>query len=203
MNRFLSLDFEGTSKEPRQGYPAQCGVALFVDGKVVAEDEFLMRQPRHYKTGRPTRVVDANSLDVWGMTLERLEFEGMTAGEGCARLRKFVHDTSCRTAPVLAYNVSYDIECYGQMLFDGGCYDRFIAEYIPQDEILSHRWVDAFRLARATLAGKLIKFDLDSVAAYYGLSRATDKHGALEDAKLAGHVYLALMGYADKEAVTA
>lgn len=186
--KILALDFEGTSKDPRMGYPAQIGVAVMDGDEVLAQDEWLHLQPVHYKTGAPTKVVDANSLRIWGMTLDRLDQEGITIREGCDRLARFVEDNAAQWLPIVSYNITYDVESYGAMLFEAGYYDRSLYKYLPYHEVLGPRWVCAYRMARLKLP-HLAGHKLDDVADHFGLARDTLTHGALMDAILGGKVY--------------
>lgn len=188
----LALDFEGTNKDPRKGAPCQIGLAVMDGEGVIASDEWLIAPPRHYKTGKPTREVDAYALEVSGLTLADIE-SGLTSYLSCARLASFVKDNNAGSLPVVAYNIGYDYECYGQMLYDGGHFDRDVYEYLPFGDVLGAKWICAFRMSRRLLSGDLIKFSLDDVAAYFGLSRVGGKHGALEDAILAGRIYARLL----------
>lgn len=187
--RLLAMDFEATNKDPRRGCPCQLGIAVMDGETIIAQDEWLIKPPTHYKTGKPTKEVDAYALRVSGLSLETIEAEGLSSTASCDRLRKFVVGQQAESMPVLCYNFTFDAETYGQMLFDGGCYDRSIYEYMPYPEILSPRWICAYRLARKKLANDLIKFSLDDVADHLGLQRSGDTHSALEDAVLAAKVY--------------
>lgn len=192
MSKILALDYEGTSKEPRRGWGCQLGVAIMDGPEVLAQDEWLIKCPRHYKTGKPMRECDAFSLGISGLTLERIEAEGVTAYESCERLKAFVLDNDAKHLPVVAYNFTYDAEAYGQMLFDGGHYDFEERQYFGYPEILGPKWICAYRWARRALEGRLTEWKLDDVAAHFGLARETESHEACADAILAGKVFHAL-----------
>jgi DNA polymerase III epsilon subunit-like protein len=187
--KHLALDFEGSSKEPRRGCPVQLGIAVMEDGNVLDSDEWMIRPPLHYKTGKPTREVDAYSLRISGLSLERIEAEGLTSRESCARLHTFIKKNSAISLQTVAYNFTYDAECYGQMLYDGGEFDRSVYEYLAYPDALGPKWTCAYRMARLMLADHLLKFSLDDVAGYFNLARSGETHGALEDAILAGKVF--------------
>ena len=190
--RILALDFEGTHREPRRGCPIQLGVAVMEDNQVLASDEFLIAPPVHYKTGKPMKEVDAYSLKVSGLTLDQVEAEGLKAYVACCRLDAFCQFNSAHNLPVLAYSFTYDAECYGQLLYEGGRYDYDLQKRLAYREILSPTWIDMYRIARRKLEGVIYDFTLDFVAEHCGLARASEKHGALEDAILAGSIYFEL-----------
>lgn len=184
--KLLALDFEASNKDPRRGCPVQMGVAVMEGETVLASDEWLIRPPVHYKTGKPMKEVDAYALRISGLSLDTIESDGLTSFESCARLATFVKDNAAGSMTNLAYNFTFDAESYGQMLFDGGHYDYDLREYMPFPDILSPKWICAYRMTRRMLADSLIKFSLDDAAGFFGLARGGDAHGALEDAILAG-----------------
>lgn len=187
--RVLALDFEGTNKEPRRGAPIQLGLAIMDSGTVVAQAETLIRPPTHYKSGKPTKEVDAYSLRVSGLTLEKVESEGLGSTTACKWLQSFVKKHDAKEMPIVAYSMSYDIECYRQLLYDGGTYDWDLREYFGFPEIICGPWHCAFSMARMRLSGKLLNFSLDDVAGFFGLSREGEAHGAGEDCILAGQIF--------------
>lgn len=201
--KLLALDFEGTHKNPRVGCPIQLGVAVVEDGNVLASAEWLIRPPTHYKSGKPTREVDAYALRVSGLTLEKVEEEGLCSVGACEALQTFVSENRATSLTVLAYNFTYDAECYGQMLYDGGAYDRYVGEYQAYPDILGAKWICAYRTAKLLLKNDLSRFSLDDVAGHFNLARAGDTHGALEDAILAARVYHNLTTAIKPEAATA
>jgi DNA polymerase III epsilon subunit-like protein len=188
--KILAIDYEGSHRNPRQGCPVQLGVAVMESGKVLAEGEWLIKPPVHYKTGKPTREVDAYALRVSGLDLDVIERDGLTSRECCETFESWVSDNEGRHLPVIAFNISYDVECYGNMLFDGGGYDRYAGVYKGYPEILGPKWICAYRWARRAI--DLESHSLDSVSGHFGLSRNAELHGAREDAILAGHVFFRL-----------
>lgn len=187
--KLLALDFEATNKDPRRGCPIQIGIAVVEGPDVLASAEWLIKPPVHYKTGKPTKEVDAYALRISGLSLEQIEADGCTSKESCVKLSEFVRENKAGSLPVLAYNFTYDAECYGQMLFDAGSYDFHTKEYLAFPDILGAKWICAYRTARLMLRDQLTKFTLDDVAAHFGLSRDTEVHSALPDAILAGRIY--------------
>ena len=186
--KVLALDFEGSHKNPRVGCPVQLGVAVMEGEQVMASAEWLIRPPLHWKTGKPTREVDAYALRISGLDLERIETEGLTSGEACRALQTWVSVEGAGSLPVLAFSMSYDIECYEQLLFDGGWFDFDLREYILYPAILGAKWICARQTARRMLPN-MLRHSLDDVAAKFDLARISDTHGALEDAILAARCY--------------
>lgn len=192
VNPTLAIDFEGSHKNPRVGCPIQIGIAL-MDGEQVLESwESLIQVPKHFRSGKPTREVDAYALKVSGLTLDDLE-NAPTCREVCAHLVSRIkawqskHSFSVDDVPNVAFNIGYDFEAYCDLLFQGGEYDRQLAEYVGFRAILGHKWECAAQMARRKL--NLYSYSLDSVALFYGLERSSEHHGALEDAILAGRVH--------------
>ena len=186
---FLALDFEGSHVDPQRGCPTQLGIALMDDeGTVHDSDEWLCAPPRHYKTNRVTREVDAYALQVAGLRIEDLD-AGLDPWQSCHRLSEFVAANRAGSLRVVCFNVAYDIAMYRNMLF-------FASDWHPTEkgvrvahpEILGPNWTCAYGMARAVVPF-LESHKLDDVAAHFGLSRSGESHGALEDAILAGRVF--------------
>lgn len=197
--KILAIDFEGTNREPRRGCPVQIGVCVMDGETVEVADEWLIRPPTHWKSGKPTKEVDAYSLRVSGLTLEDIEENGLPSEESCVRLAQFVKTNVASSLPVVAFSMSYDIECYERMLYDGGQYSFEDREYYPFRAILGAKWVCARQMARLMLPA-LMHYSLDDVAEFFGLVRDTENHEACADAILAGKVYARLRERAMKSA---
>lgn len=187
--KVLALDFEGSHLSTERGCPIQLGIAVMDDGQVIASDEFLLQVPKHYQTGRATREVDAYALQVSGLTIERIEAEGLEPVAACQRLDAFIAANQARSLRVLCFNVSYDLACYRNMLLFASDWHPVIrGKRAPFREILGANWTCVMATARH-LAKDLDDYKLDTVAAHCGLAREGQFHGALEDAILAGKIY--------------
>lgn len=192
----LAIDFEGSHKNPRVGCPIQLGIALMSGCDVLEQWETLIQPPKHYKSGRPMREVDAYALQVSGITLEDLE-SAPTPSQVCYSLSALVrawahgHRFNVEDVPNVAFNIGYDFEAYCDVLYNGGAYNYRTREYEGFSPILGHRWECASQLARRRLS--LCKYGLDDVLSHFELRRSTSAHGALEDAILAGKAYHRLM----------
>ncbi len=194
-NLIFAIDFEGSHKNPRVGCPIQIGLALMAGESVLESWESLIQPPRHYKTGRPTREADAYALQVSGLTLDELD-SAPASRQVCHLLSKVIEDWENKhrfeadDIPNVAFNIGYDFDSYCDLLFQGGEYDRHLAEYVGYKPILGSQWICASQMARRTIDAYSIRsYSLDDVASYFGMERSTDKHGALEDAILAGQAY--------------
>lgn len=188
MNKFYAIDFEATHKDPSRGYPWQIGVAFFDNGEVVDTFESRIAFPTHYKTGKYTKEADAIALSIGGVTLEDIT-EGPDTRTVLWDLNEFVAKHG--TAPNVAYNSSYDQQCYRQMLFEASDWhpsERGVRVNHP--EVLSPAWFDVMAQFRSLHPYETAS--LDNALLNYGMERSGDKHGALEDAILCGRLYFAL-----------
>ena len=194
MKSFISLDFEGSGKDPRRHAPTQLGLALFEGDEVVSTLETLIGPPRHYKTDAITREYDSVALELTGFTMKQL-LEAPSPAEVCSMVRAWVREHAIGNLPLVAYNAGgYDWPMMRELAYLGGGYDQLARRFEVASLGLSHRWVCAQELARAKIDPAEIEgWKLDQVAAHLGLDgRTTEFHGALEDAILAGRVLRAL-----------
>lgn len=169
------------------------------DAEVVASSEWLIAPPTHYKTGAITREYDERARLIHGYTLEHLQEHGKKVDRVCFELREFVNANGVQNHPVVAYNAGYDLPMLGTLMFLAGQWDRDLQAFVPFLPPISGPWQDAFLLAKRRIDG-LTNYKLDTVAAYFGLSRQGERHGALEDAILAGRVFTCLREAARQEA---
>lgn len=188
--RYIALDFETSGLDPSRHAPVQLGVALFDEGRPVATMEAMIQPPVHYKTGRTTREYDATALEISGLTLDQLR-QAHPANRVVFDLAQFAIRHKARYLPIVAFNASFDLAFYSTLLFLAGEYDRHAAAFRPATPPLIGPWHCARMLAQATVP-TLPDHKLDTVAARYGLKRTGEKHGALEDAVLAGLVHWAI-----------
>jgi DNA polymerase III epsilon subunit-like protein len=194
MKSFISLDFEGSGKDPRRHAPTQLGLALFEGDEVVSTLETLIGPPRHYKTNAINREYDSVALELTGFTMKQL-LEAPSPAEVCSMVRSWVREHAIGNLPLVAYNAGgYDWPMMRELAYLGGYYDQRARRREPASLGLSHRWVCAQELARAKIEPEEVEaYSLDQVAKVLGLDgRTTELHGALEDAILAGRVLRAL-----------
>jgi DNA polymerase III epsilon subunit-like protein len=189
MSRFLALDFETSGTDPRRHAPVSLGVALMEGPEVLDSREWIIAPPKHYKTGRVEREYDVFALKVSGLTLAQIE-RGLTAIQVCGQLADWSRSNGSKDLAVVAFNASFDLSFYSDLLFLGGRYDTPSRAFKPFTPPLTGPWQCARMIAQTSV--DLPKYDLDTVANHFGFERSTDKHGALEDAILAGRVYAAL-----------
>lgn len=187
--KFIAIDFEGSSKDPRRGAPIQIGAVLMDDDEVIGTFESLIGLPRHYKTGKITREVDAIALAVSGITLEQLESAPSSStviNDFETKFGDYSH------LPMVAFNASYDLECFNNLYFEAGSFDFDAREYFGRQPVGFSNWICARMFAQSTL-NYCANFSLDEVVTFLNLPpREGDQHGALEDAILAGKVYAKL-----------
>lgn len=187
MTRFIALDFETSGLDPQRHAPVSIGVALFEDGEVGPEFEMHVGPTRHWKTQRIEREYDLCALEVSGASWPKIKSSPPPA-HVVHELRCHIDNWEANDLPVVAFNAPFDFAFYSQLLFmssDWHPTERGVrVQPVPP---LCGPWYCAKMLARREL--QLTNYSLDDVAAYFGLSRTGDKHGALEDAILAGRIY--------------
>lgn len=189
--RFLALDFETSGLDPKRNAPVTLGVQLFVDGEPFggACREWTVAPPRG-KDGKVTREYDVVALKISGKTLAQIE-QGMSAQDVCAELRQFARTYNAQFLPVVAFNAPFDFAFYSELLFMAGSWNQAERRYEGFPPPLAGPWQCA-RMLAAVKAPEIGKYSLDSVSAHFGLSRSSEKHGALEDSVLCGRVFCEL-----------
>lgn len=186
--RFLALDFETSGLRPGEHAPVTLGVALMDGETVVDSREWLFAVPTN-KDGKPTRAYDVIALEISGTSWTKIKKEGRPHADVCRELIAFAREHQAATLPVVAFNAPFDFAWYSDLLFLGGSWNqvaRCFQTFLPP---LVGPWHCARLMACADPMVDLARYDLDGVAQHFGLSRETDKHGALEDAILAGRIY--------------
>ena len=105
-------------------------------------------------------------------------------------LTTFVYDHADPSDMVVAFNAPFDFAFYSEALFMGGSWNQRAKKFETFRPPMTGPW----QCARLACFHKISvdKYDLDTCSAHFGLSRSSDRHGALEDAILAGKLYLAL-----------
>lgn len=190
--KFLSLDFETSGVDPAIHAPVTLGIAVMDDMEVLDSREWLCSPPVHWKDAdKITRAYDERARLIHGYHLETLILKGQPMAEVCAELTVFVNDHKVGNHPIVAWNANFDWSFFNTLLFLGGSFDRVAKVYRPYRSMLSGPWQCAMQLAQRRLDSKE-DYKLDTIAEAYGLSRSTDKHGALEDCILAGKVFIEL-----------
>lgn len=186
--RYLALDFETSGHTPGHHAPVSLGVCLMVAGEPVDGKEWLISPPRDRK-GRIKREYSIPALEVSGTSWPRLKREGFTAIEVVRELDVFAREHGATELPIVSFNAAFDLAWYADLLFLAG--SRINGAFrIPESPLLGP-WHCAYMRARTVL--RLKSFSLDDVSAAFTLERASDRHGALEDAILAGRVWWKLV----------
>lgn len=187
--RFLALDFETSGLDPKRHAPVTLGVALFDGDQVEARVEWIFAPPTN-KDGKVTREYDAMALEISGNTLGRIRAKGMAHAVVLRELTDFAREHEAAQLPVVAFNSPFDLAFYSELMFLAGSWDQASRSYKTFKPPLAGPWQCVRMLAAQKL--DLDKYSLDAVAAHFGLARSSDSHGAIEDAILAGNVFLAL-----------
>lgn len=197
--RFLALDFEGSGTDPQENAPVTLGAAVFDGETVAAQKEWLIAPPTHYADpSKVTRCYDERARMIHGYSLERLMDEGEPIKSVCLSFAYFVQEHGMENRPIVAYNAAYDMPMMSTLMFLGGEYDRYERKYRPFPIPVSGPWQCVYQLAQRRLGTDVDDFKLDTVAARFDLARS-GMHGALEDAILAGRVFLAIRAMGAKE----
>ena len=167
--RQLLLDTETTGLDPRQGH------RIIEIAAVEVVDRRLTGAHLHFRVD-PERDIDAGATEVHGMTREDLAGEPRFADIA----QEFID--FARGAEWIIHNAPFDIA-----FFDA----EFERAGLPPSSSLYARLTDTLALAREVFPGK--RNNLDALCERFGVSNAhRTMHGALLDAELLAHVYLAM-----------
>jgi len=188
--RFLTLDFETSGLDHKTHAPVSLGVALMEGSDVVDSKEWLLAPPTD-KNGKITREYAVNALEISSYTWPQIKRDGMPIAAVMAELTGFAAAHNAHGLTVVAFNAPFDLGWYSECLFLSGSWNQHLRRFETFVPPLVGPWQCA-RLLAVTSGLGLERYDLDTVARHFGLSRSTEKHGALEDAILAGRIYSAL-----------
>lgn len=182
---FLSLDYETSHLDSNVGAPVSIGVALFdEDGDVVDTFHRIFSPPM--KDGKITRCYDIVALQISGITWKQI-LAGDPIAKVMGELAEWANDHDAKHMPVVAFNAPFDYAWFSACMFLGGSWNQHLRKFEGFKPPLLGTWQCARMLAVDQL--ELDRYDLNGVAAHFGLSRDGEKHGAAEDAILAGKVY--------------
>ena len=189
MNRFISLDFETSTDDPKTGFPCSLGVALFEDGRPVDSREWLFKPPTD-RFGAITKVVDPEALAVGGFDLEVLLRQGRPIATVVADLYQWADKHDARRLEVVAFNAAFDFAFYGVMLYlgyfqDANGWNR------PRPPLIGP-WSDTRLLAQEELT-ELKTLSLTAVAEALGIEGQGEIHGAADDAIRNGRIHVKLL----------
>ena len=187
MNRFVALDFETSGLDTKRHAPVTLGVAMFDHGKVVREKEWTFAPPVD-KHGKVSREYDLCALEISGVTWKQIK-AGQPVADVMQELASFIGGDSA--LPVVAFNAPFDFGWYSLCLYLGGSWSFAERRFKTFRPPLVGPWHCAQLMSASTL--EIERYNLDTVCAHFGLARTGEHHGALEDAKLAGEVYLRLV----------
>jgi len=191
VNRFIALDFETSGLDPKRHFPVSLGIAIFQDGEPIGASEWMIAPPT--KDGRITREYDVCALEVSGTSWTKLKKEGMRPVEVLQEINRMIANNAGPMDTVVAFNASFDFSFWSELVFSAGSWNQHERRFEQFVTNIVGPWQCARSLAMYKLGGyALPKWNLDSVASYFGFSRESEKHGALEDAILAGRIYNAL-----------
>ena len=195
--KFVALDFETSGLDSKRHAPVSLGVAVFEGGDVIASAEWTLAPPVD-KNGRVSREYDVCALQVSGKTWKEIQ-AGVKCEAVCFALGKFAREHGVSDAAVVAFNAPFDLSFYSELLYLGGSWNQHFRRFETFKPPLIGPWQCARLMAVSQL--DLERYDLDTTARHFGLSRSGETHGALEDAILAGRIYQSLTTPTHSEAV--
>lgn len=183
----LALDFETGGKTAGVNQVVSLGLAIMDGPGVLVTKEWVVGPKRHYKTKQIERVYDLVALEISGITWKQIK--DAPSPECVVRdLHDFAREHACKNMPVVAYNAPFDLGFYSDLLFMAGNYDQARQGFSPAWPPFVGEWHCAMLRAKDAYPN-LENYKLDTAAAHFGLSRSGEKHGALEDAILAGKIF--------------
>lgn len=188
--KFLALDFETSGLDQKRHAPVTLGVAYFDGNQFTYQREWTFKPPV-YKD-KVSREYDVLALQISGKTWKDINSGQPIAGV-MAELKGDAIKHGFTDAMVVAFNAPFDFAWYSECLFLGGSWNQALRKFETFTPPLVGPWQCARLMAVAKNLG-LDSYSLDAVAAHFGLSRSGEEHGALEDALLAGKVFLELAG---------
>jgi len=169
--RQIVLDTETTGLEPSEGHNIiEIGCVEMVNRKLTGRT--------YHQYIKPDRVVDAEAVQVHGITNEFLEDEPKFH-EVMDEFVEFI-----RGAELIIHNAAFDIG-FIDTEFKRNNFPETVEQFCPV--------IDSLLLARKKHPGQ--KNNLDALCNRYGINNAhRELHGALLDSEILADVYLALTG---------
>lgn len=183
--RIIAADFETSGLDFNRHAPVTLGLAVMEGGEVIREIEYTFAPPM--KDGKITREYDVCALQISGTSWKKIQ-GGSPASVIMRAVEQFVGDDAAAT--VVAFNAPFDFQWYSTCLFLGGSWNQHQRRFETFKPPLTGPWQCVRMMAVHAL--DLERYDLNTVSAYFGMERIGEKHGALEDAILAGKIYAAL-----------
>ena len=185
---FLALDFETGGLDANVHAPVSIGIALMEDGEVVESYEavFAEFEKRDYTV---------KALKINGITWKQIQ-EGKPVVQAFSELEKWLDRLDAGELPIVSHNAKFDQQFWDVLALTLGSWQGTYPnkKFVKERELLRGPWYCTARMADPLRwDGKIPDCKLDSVCAYFGLSRSGETHGALEDAVLAGKAFDRLM----------
>lgn len=186
--RILAADYETGGTTPGEHAHVSLGIALMEDGNVLDSMEWIFAPPKDWK-GNDRRKYEVRALEVSGIGWKQI-LVGTPVETVVKQLQFWVTTNQVKDLPVVAFNASFDLAMYSDMLFLAGSWDRNQQCFVHVHPPLVGPWICSKMLAQDILG--CADYKLDTVAAKVGKARTGTKHSAIEDAILAGEIYFAL-----------
>lgn len=198
--RYVALDFETSGLDPKRHAPVSLGVALMEDQEILASREWLFAPPYDKSGVKVVREYDVTALEISGKSWTAIKRDGLTHARVCSELYDWSNKHEADELTVVAFNAPFDFAWYSELLMLGGSWNQLERRFQTFQPPLTGPWQCARLIACKRL--DLPRYDLNTVAGAFDFSRTSAKHGALEDAILAGRVYEMLLE-CDRMGVTA
>lgn len=183
--RIIALDWETGGTDYQIHGLVEIGMALMDGEQVISEYQSLIGF-------NPKKQYDPEALKVNGRTLDEIK-GAPSVNKVWSEVLEWLTTHDSRDLPIVAHNAKFDQGFWGNFMFEAGKFSGGKFSLAP--ELLFGPWYCTARMAdRLRTAGKIPNVKLDTVAAYFGLSRSGETHGALEDSILCGRVFARLRG---------
>ena len=186
--RYLALDFETGGLDYDKSAPVSIGIALMENGEVIDSYECVFAE------------FEKRDYTIKAMSINGIKWRDIQCGKPLAEAFKeiaaFVIENDATELPIVSHNAKFDQQFWDVLALTLGSWQGQYPnkKFVKEIELLRGPWYCTARMADPLRQdGKIPDCKLDSVCAYFGLSRSGETHGALEDAVLAGKVFDRLM----------
>jgi DNA polymerase III epsilon subunit-like protein len=165
---YISVDIEAAGPNPGDCSLLAIGACLVNDP---AQSFYVELQPTHAR-------VDASASAIHGLSIERLQVEGLPAGRAMQRFAEWVEGAAGAARPVfVGFNAPFDW--------------MFVADYFRRCEVpnpFGHSALDIKALYMGAAGEPWERTGFAAIAARYGLSSELPHH-ALEDALIQAEIF--------------
>lgn len=187
--KIVAVDFETSGLDVNRNAPVSIGMAIMDGDEVLAEFESLF--------GRMTKkAYEIEAMEIHGISWKQIK-EGPEVNQVFIEVQKWIKDNDAEYIPVVSHNAKFDCQFWDHLAMMCGSFQGKYpnGRFVRERENLKGPWYCTMRMCDRLRFDESVIIDskLDTVAAHFGLSRVSDKHGALEDAILCGRIFHRLM----------